>query len=545
MQALWSAARMAHQRATRLLTGALADGAPEVRGEAVRLLGELLPREVGRRDEARLQERATKDPSAYVRMQAILQLKTRPALEAVVQVLADADPFLMGAALTALGQAGNSQLLTPHLRAADVRLRLGVLLALRRAGDAEGRQLLPRFLADPDPAVRRAAIQWVGEERLQQYASRLGASAARAPVTREVFEALLASQAFLSGKPGEETSGEEYMARVVKDASQPAAFRALALRMLRPDDPALKTELLRSFLEGKDGGLRREAVRTLVLRSDDSSQELLRRLAAGRLTERASRAEAVMGLGLSAGTSAATRRVLLALLPEQELRRAALESLRAAADRPDVERAILRCWDKFSGDPAGSREERRELAAQVVLALQADKTAETARRLKAIGGLAGPRPEDEAGWRSALAQGGDPVAGERVFFHAQGPRCFSCHRVDGRGGLIGPDLSTVGRSLSRDKLIESILRPSKEIAPQFVTWLITTRDGKVRTGVILDEGPDSTVTIGGADGKIEIIHRTTIEDRRALPTSLMPDRLPALMTPREFLDLIAFLKART
>jgi putative heme-binding domain-containing protein len=176
--------------------------------------------------------------------------------------------------------------------------------------------------------------------------------------------------------------------------------------------------------------------------------------------------------------------------------------------------------------------------------LRSSKSAETQRRLKPIAAVAGTRPQDDARWRAALEGRGDPAAGERVFFHPRGPRCYVCHRVDGRGGPVGPELSNIGRSLSRDKLIESILTPSKEIAPQYVSWHIVTRDGKVRTGVIVDEGPDSTVTLADAQGKLEVIHRTAIEERHALATSIMPDRLYDLMTRQEFLDLIAFLSER-
>ena len=138
----------------------------------------------------------------------------------------------------------------------------------------------------------------------------------------------------------------------------------------------------------------------------------------------------------------------------------------------------------------------------------------------------------------------DPAAGERVFFHARGPRCFVCHRIDGRGTAIGPDLSLIGRSLTRDKLIDSIVQPSKEIAPQFVTWLLTLRNGQVRTGLIVSEGWDSTITLADAQGKLDVIQRLDVEDRRALPTSLMPEHLQELMTAREFRDLIAYLESR-
>ena len=196
---------------------------------------------------------------------------------------------------------------------------------------------------------------------------------------------------------------------------------------------------------------------------------------------------------------------------------------------------------KDANPPIGHVAERQEIYEQLAFTLRPGKNTEEAKRLHA---LMNARPQTEAEWRAVLAGNGDARAGERVFFHPRGARCYVCHRVDGRGGAIGPDLSKIGQSLGRDKLIESILNPSKEIAPQFVAWHIATRDGKVRTGVIVEEGPNSTVTVADSQGKLEVIHRTTIEERHALPTSIMPANLHELMTRQEFLDLLAFLGAR-
>jgi putative membrane-bound dehydrogenase-like protein len=547
MQALWAVARLDTDTATELLTAALGNPLSEVRGEAAALLGNLLSADPGKRQEEPLLQLAKDDPSAFVRMQATLPLRTPAALKAMVPRLADPDPYLAAAALEVLGRPGQASLLLPYLDKADAKLRLGLLLALRRSGAAEGRAQLPKFLADADPEVRRAAIQWVGEERLREHAGSLKASASKAPVTRELFEALLASNAFLSGaKPGpkEETRAEEYVAKVMQDATEPAAFRTLALRMLRPDQPALTVDRLRQFLTDKDEGLRREAARTLIHRGDEKSQALLRGLVGDAKAQPDLRGQAVVGLAHSAPSAPATRRLLLSLLAEPGLRRDALRSLRGAAHQPDVERPLLAWWDKYAAAKDAAPEERRELAGQMLLALGNGKGPKTDAQFKALAELAGPRPKMEAEWRKVLAQGGDPAAGERVFFHVRGPRCAVCHRIDGRGGQIGPDLSTVGRALSRDKLIESILTPSKEIAPQFVSWRITTRDGKTRIGVLVEEGPNSTITLADAEGKLTVIKRLDVEDREALPTSLMPDNLHELMTPREFRDLLAFLEER-
>lgn len=540
MHAVWGAARLDAGVAQRFLTTALADRAPEVRAEAARLLGRLLPRDPAHRDEARLRDLATRDPSPGVRLQAILQLRTRPALQGVVPLLADKDPFLAGAALAVLGRPGHADLLLPAARGKDGALRLGALLALRRSGEKEGRALLPAFLADASPEVRRAAIQWVGEERLTEYRDLLQPAAARAPVTRELFEALLAANDLLSGKahkPRDESAGEGYAARILTDSTQPAAFRALALRMLRPDHPAVTPKLLGQFLAGGKV-LRGPAVRALAARADAPAQELLRRLAADTGAETDLRAQAVLGLAQSAADSPATRRLLLSLLDTPGLRRDALRSLRGVMLTAAERRELFAWWDSSKAAPA---EERPELAAQLLLTLG---TGADGKRRAALTAVAGPRPEGEAAWRKVLTGGGDPAAGERVFFHLRGPRCAQCHRIDGRGGAIGPDLSAIGKSHSRDKLIESILAPSKEIAPRFITWVLTTRTGKVHIGVIVGEGHDSTITLGGADGKLTRLSRLAVEERQAAPTSLMPDNLPLLMTRREFLDLLEYLGER-
>ncbi|MFO0926721.1 MAG: c-type cytochrome [Gemmataceae bacterium] len=147
-------------------------------------------------------------------------------------------------------------------------------------------------------------------------------------------------------------------------------------------------------------------------------------------------------------------------------------------------------------------------------------------------------------WYARLSSSGDVEAGRRVFFHPGGPGCFRCHRVDGFGENVGPDLSTIGDALSGGRLIESILQPSKEVAPRFTTWRIVTDDGKVRVGAITDEGAHSVITLADSDGKLHRIARHTIEERSAVPTSIMPDKLADRMTPREFTDLIAYLQSR-
>src|SRR5262245_48185726 len=140
MQAVWSGG---------LVDLGLADKDELVRGEAVRLL---------EGDEAKRLGFATSDPSKYVRMHAILGLRAKESLAAILPVLADPDPFLAGAAVEALSR-GDAAWLVEQSKAPDPKLRVGVLIAMRRKGDGACRSAVPTLLADPDPSVRRAAIQ--------------------------------------------------------------------------------------------------------------------------------------------------------------------------------------------------------------------------------------------------------------------------------------------------------------------------------------------------------------------------------------------------
>jgi putative membrane-bound dehydrogenase-like protein len=523
----------------------LRDAAPEVRGEAARLLGESRGGDRDEEVESALLERVEKDKSPFVHMQAVLPLRAPASLRAVVPLLADADPYLANAALTVVGKPGNTPLLRERLATADARLRLGLLLALRRTGDADARGLVPTFLKDDDPDVRRAAVQWVAEERLADRAGLVREAALRPPVTRELLQAYLAAEELLAGKSGanQGEAGQEYVAAIVRDGKYPPAVRALALRMLRPDHPKLNAANLQGFLQG-DSALAREAAVALASREDLPAHGALVRLAGDVGADPDLRAYALLGLARRLPMPDATRRLLLDALEHGSMPREVLRSLRGVAGDTPVREAVLAWWAKRTGNPLPPPNTDRELAEQVILLFGGKAEGKLAERLRPVRETAGARPAGSKEWREALRGPGDARAGERVFFHPQGPRCFLCHRIDGRGGEAGPDLSRVGAALNRDRLIDSILEPSKEVAPRYTNWLIVTRDGKVRTGVIVGESADSKVTVADAQGKLEVLNRLEIEERRALPGSIMPADLSTLMTRQEFRDLLAFLEGR-
>src|SRR5260370_1883388 len=224
--------------------------------------------------------------------------------------------------------------------------------------------------------------------------------------------------------------------------------------MPRPDCPTLGLDLQSGFLQDKDLSLQWEALQTLALRADPPSQTTLSRLVRDPHTASPLKAEAIWGLAQSAPQVQATRDLLISCLDEPTPRRQALRSLRGAVDKPGVARALLAVWDKETKASPMDSEARRELADQLLLALGSSRDEMMQHPLPAIRATANAPPRSKAEWRAILAGPGDPEEGRRVFFHPNGPRCFACHRVDGRGGVIGPDLSNIGRGSSRDKLME-------------------------------------------------------------------------------------------
>ena len=484
-----------------------------------------------------------KSSPALAAMHSLKSKPLGPEHEGVVKYLADADPFVLAAAIDCFGREGAAKFLSPRLSAADAAMRLGILLALRRGGEEQARELLPQFLDDESPAVRRAAIQWVAEQRLDRFAGALPAAASKAPTSPDLFRALLAAQHLLAGSdPGAEPYDENRLLAVVADEKQPAVFRRLALQLLRADHPQLTTQSLASLLRGDDPGLRLEAIRTLGLRSDEASRAAVRIAAADAGLTEALRAEAL--LGLAAGElTADDRTLLLAALDEPALRRDALRSLRAAKSDGETI-AHLASW--FANLGAKDKHDG-ELAAQLLMILASgDNGAGGDAKLSKLAGAlreaADVRPTDDAGWKAWLAREGDAAAGRRVFFHPQGPRCYACHMVEGRGGAIGPELSTIGGSRPVEHLIASILKPSQEIAPRFTTWTIITSDGRQLTGMIVDEDFSGRVTLADAQAKLTIVPQQTIDEREPQTNSIMPDKLPEQMTPQEFRDLVAFLR---
>jgi quinoprotein glucose dehydrogenase len=119
-------------------------------------------------------------------------------------------------------------------------------------------------------------------------------------------------------------------------------------------------------------------------------------------------------------------------------------------------------------------------------------------------------------------------------------QCLKCHRLGEQGEKIGPDLTGVGKRFARIHIIESILEPSRTIAPSFETITVGLKDGRSISGTRIAETANE-LTLGDRDGKKLMVAKAEIETRQTDPRSIMPEGLEKSFTTDEFVDLIAFL----
>ncbi len=140
----------------------------------------------------------------------------------------------------------------------------------------------------------------------------------------------------------------------------------------------------------------------------------------------------------------------------------------------------------------------------------------------------------------ALQDSGNVERGRELFLNSEKSLCMKCHRLQDQGGQIGPDLTGIGSRFARIHLIESILEPSRTIAPSYETITVALTSGRVVTGVKVSES-DTMLILGDDQSKTHSISKSDIEDRIKQPRSTMPDGLEKKFSDREFLDLVTFL----
>ena len=142
---------------------------------------------------------------------------------------------------------------------------------------------------------------------------------------------------------------------------------------------------------------------------------------------------------------------------------------------------------------------------------------------------------------AAAAERGDPRRGLLAFSAAKAA-CLNCHRMGNHGGVVGPELTQIGKQRKPAEIVESILWPKRNVKPEYLAHLVVTSDGLSHRGYITKHNTQSLVIHDPTRPKQPrvTIAKRDIEFRRELGT-LMPENLAAALSYDQLLDLIQLL----
>lgn len=466
----------------------------------------------------RLQALDAKEPGVRenaVRLAAIDDPTSRLAAR-LAKAAEDADPFVRFQAALALGTRAHPGAVDALAAIAfrgdtDSWTRSAVLCSA--SGHAVA--LLQR-LADLSPEMRRSSLNWV--EDLSMLAAAEG--------NLDGIRALVQEQAA-------NVDDAEFVFRLLAGLGEGLGRSSSSL------DEALDPELRR----GLDVWFDRAGD---VARSDGSTES---RLLAIRL--------------LAQGSSRTGLDALPDLLDARQPAAVQLAALQGLArwDEPEIGAAIVAHWQALSPSLRGEAAElllarpERVLALLDAIAQKAVPSAELdpARKAQLLGhstpsireraeALLGTASRTDrspviARFQPSLNAAGAPARGREVFASA----CATCHKAEGVGIEVGPDLATVTNRTLDDLLIH-ILDPNREVQPAYMTYTVATEDGRVLSGMIAAESSGS-ITLKRAQGATDVVPRDQIEALVSTGLSLMPENLETLLDTAQMADLLAYLKS--
>ena len=511
----------------------------------------------------------------------------------------DKDPYLRHAAVMGLFHAARNpvDLWNAWALSKDkydlAPVRMGVLLALRKHGSEKTAE----FLADPEPRIVAEAARAVYDERIADALPAL-AKLADTPAQADAvaYRALAAN--FWLGTP----EAAARVARFAGRAGEPDHTRAFALKLLGDwTNPPRRDPItgLTMSLEKRDAGIAVEAVKAVgvgIFAGSDSvrreAAQLVSRLGikefgtllAGIVKDAQAptslRVEALFGVEALRDPAVRELAAFALAAPDAKLRaagrslKARLEPAAVLKELPGLLKDVKATLTEKQGAfgilaAAGASEEADKLLdewldaalagkvpAELLLdVLEAAETRAARTGLKLFAPLkakvdkyraaqaklgSDPKGDKLAPFAEALA-GGDADRGRNVVLNNSAVYCIRCHKYEGQGGEVGPQLTGIAADPEKDRryLLESITHPSAKIARGYDTVIFVLNDDRTVSGVIKSEDK-KTIRLLTAENQELVIPVEDVAERRTGP-SAMPADLYQKLTRRELRDVVEFL----
>ncbi|HUG91284.1 MAG TPA: c-type cytochrome, partial [Planctomycetaceae bacterium] len=139
-------------------------------------------------------------------------------------------------------------------------------------------------------------------------------------------------------------------------------------------------------------------------------------------------------------------------------------------------------------------------------------------------------------FQPALKDPGDASRGKSVFTKA----CATCHRFDGTGHEVGPDLAAL-TDKSPQALLVSILDPNRAVESKYVNYVAVTHEGRQHSGLLAAETGNSITLVGPENKRVELLRRD-LEELASTSKSTMPEGLEKDLSPQDVADVIAYMR---
>ena len=464
-------------------------------------------------------------PQVSVRVAAVIALRRLRSAH-VETFLSDSEPRVVAEAARAIHDDFSIAPALPSLAALldsdrsfpgvqeEAIVRRVINANLRLGGHEHARRVL-RYALDPGHPVsmRREAIDTLAVWNRRPYLDRVtGRARNLGPRNATLGDAMLQEGLatwLSSGAPilveaatdaiqrRSLTVDEERLSDWVTDATQPISARRVGLELLARGGSRRFPKALHAAFQSQSSALRLSAIR---LEADFNPQAHLQR---HQHLEDYSLAE------------------------QQHL----VAQLRPMSS-PDATRLVLNYLSDLVDDRLPS-----ELALDVVNLAASHTNPIIRKRWNQVSASLNPTYEADD-YRFSLS-GGNANRGKQVYQTHVAAQCVRCHNAGGLGRQVGPVLQGIGARVDRAYLLESLLDPSRSIAPGFQNASIELNDGEIYDGVIVGEG-DAYLKLALPLGGIQRIPLKDIHSRQISRLSAMPS-MKGILSPGEIRDLVAYL----
>ena len=154
--------------------------------------------------------------------------------------------------------------------------------------------------------------------------------------------------------------------------------------------------------------------------------------------------------------------------------------------------------------------------------------------------------EQSSAWFPLVQVGGQAARGRDVFWNNPTVQCLRCHKVGTDGGIVGPNLSDIGRRFPREYLLEGIVNPNARISTGFESAVVTLKNGETHAGIVKREDDRELVleVTDGETGQTQILTLAKANvSQRERGLSAMPEGLAEQLTPFELRDVVEYLSS--